>query len=316
MSADQKKILNEAAKHMKEGDSYMKGGIFRKPKFDDAATEYKNAFDILFKAKIPDRAKEAALKAGEAFDKAGLPSSAADFYNKAADCAFTLKQFNELPDLMNSTRMMFQFGNQALAGIRAVRSMADKMRQVDKEIAYKLYDEALTLVEEENQYTWEKETFLDFACLALDLEKYDNQEVFKAWERAEKAFLALNNSDAAAHCVVAIIAIHLKRGDIVAAGNAFDAAMQKEYFIHTEDFSMIDQVYRGVKNHDGDVLELGQRNFIVQMLKPQIGRIIMGFKAPKSAGDASASAAKGAAAAAPAPEPQEAEEEEDGIDLL
>jgi hypothetical protein len=59
--------------------------------------------------------------------------------------------------------------------------------------------------------------------------------------------------------------------------------MQEDYFVKTDDFSMIDYIIRGVRNRDGDVLELGQKHFVLPFLKPEISRIICSFKAPKSA---------------------------------
>jgi hypothetical protein len=96
--------------------------------------------------------------------------------------------------------------------------------------------------------------------------------------------------------------------------------MQEDYFVKTEDFSMIDYIIRGVKNRDGDLLELGQKHFILQFLKPEITRIICGFKAPKSAPPEEEKKKTGAASAPPpasaphADEPKEDNPEEEDED--
>ena len=112
------------------------------------------------------------------------------------------------------------------------------------------------------------------------MKKYD--ECYKAWDRAKKAFLHLNNTDGASHCWLSAIVIALERNDIVKAKNLYDEAMQESYFVKTQDFNCADMIYRGVKNHDGDLLEIGQKNIILGFIKPEIARIIDSFKAPKS----------------------------------
>ncbi|EAY19668.1 hypothetical protein TVAG_432640 [Trichomonas vaginalis G3] len=312
MSNPQEKAMKEAQSILKSAEKECKGGIFSKPDYASGGAAFEKAYNILYKAKLYKEAMNAAMKGADAYDKCNLPLKAGALSQNASQAAFQDKQYDQLVPILDLCKCRFQAGNQALAGIRAVREMASRMRPIDKEISYQLYNSALDLVEDDEQYTWEKETFLDCACLALEMKKYP--DVFKAWARAEKAFLFLKNTDAAAHCISAIIAIHLQRGDIVAAQNVFEEAMQKEYYVHTEDFSMIDFILRGVKNQDGDLIEAGQKNFIIQMLKPEIGRIIMGFKAPKSAPQLLPGS--GEAAPAPAPAQDDKDEEESDLDLL
>lgn len=308
------RALKEAAKLIKSGDSDFKGGFFSKPDYPSAGNYYLKAYDIYMKQKVYSEAKTAGEKAGNAYDKANLSLKSGQSFVQAANAAYLLNQFDEVERLLQEGKVRYLEGNQALAAIRAIREMAQKIRPTDPKVAYNLYDEALTLTEESNNYSWEKDTFLDFAVLALSMGKVP--EVFQCWKRAEKAFMALNNTDAAAHCICSAIAIHLQRGDIVAAEKLFDEAMQQDYFVRTEDFSMIDMIIRGVKNNDGDIIELGQKNIIIQFLKPEIARIICSFKGPKSQPVAAEAKKDNAAQPEPEPEQEQKHEEEEDLDLL
>jgi hypothetical protein len=80
--------------------------------------------------------------------------------------------------------------------------------------------------------------------------------------------------------VISVIAIHLFWGDVVAARELFAKEIQLDHSAKSDDCSVIDYVLRGVGNRDGDLLELGQKHFTLQLLKPVISRIICRFKAP------------------------------------
>jgi tetratricopeptide (TPR) repeat protein len=222
-----------------------------------------------------DDAKAAYEKAAVAYDNENLQAKSGELLTQAARAAFELAQPDEGLRLLQEAKVRFLEGNQALAAVRQMRDAAQKLRQSDPQVACELYKQLLEVVENEEIYHWEKESFVDYAILCLELE--DFEACFVAWERAKKAFLFLKNFDAAAHCVCSAIAINLQRGDIVGAERLFNDEMQEDYF------SMIDYVIRGVRNRDGDVLELGQKHFVLPFLKPEISRIICSFKAPKSA---------------------------------
>ena len=217
MSADPK-ALKEAQKLMKSADSDFKGGFLRKPDFPQAGSDYFKAYEIYNKQKMYKEAKQAAEKAGIAYDKANLSLKSGHSFQAAATMASNINEYDEVVRLLQEAKVRCLEGDQPLAAIRPMKEMAQKIKTTNPAVAYELYNEALNVVEDTENYTWEKDTFVDFAILALNMGKIP--EVFDCWKRAEKAFLALKNYDAAAHCVVSAIAIHLKRGDIVAAENS------------------------------------------------------------------------------------------------
>jgi len=272
--------LKDAEKFCKEGEKAFKGGFFSKPDFPDAGSNFNKAADIFLQNKQFELAKKYFEKSGISYDKGMILQKSGSMYAQAAQAAFFMNEAPEVERLLLEAKMRYLEGNQALQAIRQLREMAEKAKQTLPALAYTLYEHALDLVEQDNQYHWEKDSFIDFALLALEMDKYP--EVYKAWDRAAKAFLVLKNYDSAAHCIVSQIVLHLKKGDIVAAERLFDDSMQNDFFIRTDDFSMIDMIIRGVKSHDGDLLEIGQKNVINQFLKPEISRIIFSFKAPKS----------------------------------
>lgn len=279
MSADPKKI-KEAEGLIKKGHGAMKKSIFHKPDFTEAAGFFTKGGDMYMRMKLFNEAKEAFENAADAWDKEELQTKSGDLYCTAAKAANQAGDINEVLRLMQQAKVRFLEGGQALAAVRQLKEAAQKVKASNPEAACTLYEEMLEVVENENQYHWEKDSFVDYAILRLQMKDYP--KCIKAWDRAKKAFLVRNNTDAAAHCVVSEIAIQLQQGDIVAAERIFTEGMQEDYFTSTEDFSMIDMIIRGVKNQDGDLLEIGQRNFILQFLKPEIARIICAFKAPKS----------------------------------
>lgn len=280
MSAANAKALKEAQSFMKQAEKAIKKTVFHKPDFGDGGNYYGKAADIFMKAKMFKEAKEAYERGAEAYCNEGVELKSGDFYVNAARCALQLNEPQEIKRLMLEGKCRYLEGDQALQAVRQLKDIAVRVKSIDPNVTYELYDQLLEVVENEKQYHWEKDTFVDFAMLCYDLKRY--QDCFNAFDRAKKAFLALNNTDGAAHCVVSAIVINLQRGDVVAAEKIFNAEMQEDYFIRTDDFSMIDFVIRGVKNRDGDILELGKKNVIVQFLKPEIARMIYAFKAPKA----------------------------------
>jgi tetratricopeptide (TPR) repeat protein len=280
-TAPDPKQLKEAESFVKKGDSAVKKSFFHKPEWSDGGSAYHKGADIYFKLGLFAEAKDAFEKAATAYDNDGLQTKSGELLVQAARSAFQLSESSEGVRLLQEAKVRYLEGNQGLAAIRNLKEAAQKLKAVDPQTSLFLYDQLLEVVETEGQYHWEKDSFVDYAILCFELQDWD--KCFPAWERAKRAFHALKNEDGAAHCVTSAIAIHLSRGDVVAAELLFNAEMQEDYFVKTDDFSMIDYVIRGVKNRDGDILELGQKHFILSFLKPEISRIICSFKAPKSA---------------------------------
>lgn len=279
MSADPQKI-KEAEALVKKGHSAMKKSFFHKPDYTDAAGYFSKAADMYMRMKLFNEAKNTFELGADAWDKEELQCKSGELYCNAAKAANQANDHEEVLRLMREAKVRLLEGGQALGAIRQLKEAAQKLKSTNPEAACGLYEEMLEVIENENQYHWEKDSFVDYALLRLQMKDYANS--MKAWDRAKKAFLVRNNSDSAAHCVVSVIAIQLSLNDIVAAERILNEAMQEDYFTTTEDFSMIEMIVRGVKNRDGDLLELGQRNFILQYLKPEIARILCAFKAPKS----------------------------------
>ena len=309
MSAPDPKKVKEAEALMKKGESAAKKSFFHKPQFDEAAGKYGQAADIYWGLNMFAEAKDAFEKAADAWDKAELQNKSGELYINAANAANKAGEREEVSRLLREGKVRYLEGGQPLQAVRQLKDAAQKVKATSPELACEIYEELLDVVETENQYHWEKESFVDYALLRLEMKDYDN--CIKAWERARQAFLHLNQEDPAAHCVVSAIAIELQRGDIVAAENMYHKAMQEDYFTRTEDFSMIDMIVRGVKNHDGDLLEIGQKSFILGFLKPEIARIICSFKAPKSVKEDAPQEAGAAAAAAAEPEAKQEEEDDE-----
>ncbi|KAH0786535.1 gamma-soluble NSF attachment protein [Histomonas meleagridis] len=277
-------------KQIKEADNFMKAGVsankksfFHKPDYVTASSSFSKAGDAYSNLNMFAEAKEAYEQAAIAYDNSGLQGKSGECYVSAAKAALNHNESNEVLRLLQEAKVRFFECDQPLQGIRRMKEMAQRLKQTDPEVAYVLYDTLLDVIENTEKYHWEKDSFVDFAILANDMEKYP--ETFQVWDRAKKAFLFLKNYDNAAHCVVSAIVIHLKRNDIVAAENLFNEALQQDWFTKTEDFSMIDMLLRGVKNRDGDLIAIAQKNVILSFLKPEISRIIYSFKAPSKAAE-------------------------------
>lgn len=273
-------------KQKAEADSLMKAGIsankksfFHKPDYSSAASKFGKAGDIYSKLALYAEARSAYEQCAIAYDNDGCLGKSGEMFVNAANAAYQLNEHNDVLRLLQEGKIRFLECGQPMSGARKMKDMAIKLRSVEPQISYDLYDTLLEIIETSSNYHWEKDAFVDFALLAFEMGKFP--ETFQAWERAKKAFLALKNEQGAAHCVASAIAIHLQRNDIVSAEKLFNEEMQNEWFIKSEDFSMSDYIIRGVKNRDGELIELGQRNIILGYLKPEISRIIYGFKAPK-----------------------------------
>ncbi|OHT09978.1 hypothetical protein TRFO_20967 [Tritrichomonas foetus] len=280
--------MSEAQKEIKRAEAYIKQAkkdekksIFHKPEFGEAATNFNKAADIYAKQSMLDEAKGCYERAAGCYDQDGQSLKAGETYANAAKMAFQKDDPREVVRLLQECKVQYLEGDQGMQAVRTMKDFAQKLRESHPEASYTLYDHLLEIIENDGKYHWEKDSFVDLAILCLENKRYE--ECFKAWERAKKAFLALKNTDGASHCILSVIAIHLQRNDIVAAKKALDEAMQEDYFTRSQDFNCIDMIYRGVKNLDGDLLEVGQKNIILGFIKPEIARIIMSFSAPKEA---------------------------------
>lgn len=274
------KQVKEAENHVNQAAKAEKKSFFHKPDPGDAASHYQKAADIYLKQSMFQEAKVCYERAAINYDHDGQSLSSGSCYGLAAKAAFLKKDAQEVLRFCQECKVQYFEGGNGLPAVRVIKEYAQKLRDVKPEVSYQLYDNLLEVIETEEKYHWEKDSFVDFALLCYDMKKYE--ECYKAWDRAKKAFLHLNNTDGASHCWLSAIVIALERNDIVKAKNLYDAAMQESYFVKTQDFNCADMIYRGVKNHDGDLLEIGQKNIILGFIKPEIARIIDSFKAPKS----------------------------------
>lgn len=279
-SSPNPKRAKEAENLLKKGDGACKKSFFHKPDFAEGGAIYAKAADIYMSEKMFVQAKCAFEQSAVAWDQAELQTKSGEFYANAAKAAYQGEELDEVVRLLREGTLRYQEGGQVLQAIRQLKDAALKIKTTHAEVACTLYEDLLEIVESEKQYHWEKDSFVDYAILRLKMK--DENGSLKAWERAKTAFLVQDNGDNAAHCVVSAITIQLRRGEIVGAERMFNAAMQEDWFTKTDDFSMIDMMIRGVKNQDGDLIEIGQRNFILSFLKPEISRILMAFKAPKT----------------------------------
>ena len=279
MCADQKEI-KKAENFVKQAKKEEKKSFFHNPEFGDAASHYEKAGEIFYAQKMLKEAKQCFILAGKNYHSDGQSLSSGKSYSLAAKSAFAADDPGEVIRLCQESKIEYLEGDQGNQAVRVMKDFAIKLHDKYPKASFELYDSLLEVVETEEKYHWEKDSFVDFAILCYEMKNYE--ECFKAWDRAKKAFLKLNNTDAAAHCLLSKIAIHLERNDIVAAQKAYTEAMQEDYFVKTQDFNCIDMIFRGVKNHDGDLLEIGQKNVVLQFIKPEIARIICSFTAPKS----------------------------------
>lgn len=279
MSEDPKQI-KLAQDYVKQAAKAEKKSFLHKPDPGEAGSLYNKAADIYMKQDKKEEAKDCFEKAAVNYDHDGQSLKSGECYGSAAKAAYLLEQPQEVLRLCQECKVQYLEGDQGMQAVRIMKDLAQKLRDVDPQISFQLYDNLLEIIETSEKYHWDKDSFVDFALLCYDMKNYE--ECFKAWDRAKQAFLHLKNENSASQCVLSAVAIALERNDIVMAKNLIDAAMQEPYFLKSESFNCIDMIYRGIKNHDGDLLEIGQRNVILGYVKPEIARIICSFKAPKS----------------------------------
>jgi tetratricopeptide (TPR) repeat protein len=276
--ADPQKI-KEAQSHLNKGNSAVKQSRFHKPDWLVGAGAYLKAAELFSKEQQIPEAKNAFVQSAIAFDNAGLQAKSGEVYVQASKCAFQLGLPEEGVDLLMTAKTLYFEGGQVCAALQCLKEAAEKMKATEPQISLRLYDVLLEILESQNCYHWAPDSFVDYAILCYEIQ--DWEKCFPAWERAKRAFEARKYENGMVQCVTSAIAIHLSRGDVVAAKELFEMEMQEDYFRKSDYFEMIDYIVRGVRNRDGDLLELGQKHFTLQFLKPEISRIICGFKAPK-----------------------------------
>jgi hypothetical protein len=157
-----------------------------------------------------------------------------------------------------------------------LENAAQQLRTDNPQVASALYERLLDLVEPEQLHYQEKNAVGEYGILRLEMNDIDGS--IMSWDRAKRMNLSRAAYDDASYCVCSQIAIKLEQGEVVAAERIFHEEMQDDYSVRCDAFSMIDYTIRGLRNRDGELLELGQKHFILSFFPPRIARIIWGFQ--------------------------------------
>lgn len=118
----------------------------------------------------------------------------------------------------------------------------------------------------------------DLYNVAVRLSEYEVYPLsVEIWEWLALAY-EQSNTNTTVRCWDCVVVIHLHRGDVVSAEKKFNEVIQHDFFVRTDDFTMLDYIIRGVKNEDESLLELGRKSVIIQFLPPIIARFIVKLK--------------------------------------
>ncbi|XP_041455606.1 gamma-soluble NSF attachment protein-like [Lytechinus variegatus] len=230
--ADARRI-SEAKEHIAAAEKSLKTSFFKwKPDFGSAAHEYEQAAICLKNAKQPLEAKRAYINAAGAHRNNDALFHAAKQYEHAAFIMRDLKDWGEVMGLFEKAASLYtEHGTPDTAAI-CLEKAAKMMETVNPRMSLELYQKACDVVELEDR----PRQIVDFlgksARILIKIQDYD--EASKILSRERDLRRDLGDIDATNRTVSALVLVHLKRGDYVAADKICNMAMGFEGYAESD----------------------------------------------------------------------------------
>ncbi|XP_071490060.1 gamma-soluble NSF attachment protein-like [Diadema antillarum] len=216
--------LSEANEHIAAAEKSLKTSFFKwKPDFGSAAHEYEQAAICFKNAKKPMEAKKAYINAAGAHRNNDALFHAGKAYEQAAFIMKEMKDWGEVMGLFEKAASLYQeHGTPDTAAI-TLEKAAKMLETGNPRMAVEFYQKACDVVELEER----PRQIVDFlgksARILVNIQDYDQAAKLLSRERDMRN--DLGDIDATNRTVSALVLVHLKRGDYVAADKMCGIAM-------------------------------------------------------------------------------------------
>ncbi|KAI9472178.1 MAG: hypothetical protein EXX96DRAFT_583141 [Benjaminiella poitrasii] len=252
MDAEQ---LREGTKYMQHGDKAASKGLFRKPDWDLAASDYERAATSFKIAKSYDQAVTAYFKASEALSKAdAIHLAGKALENAAFILATNLNQPQRAADTYERASNYFMTQGSIDRAAEQLEKAGRALENIDVNASYDMYSKACTLYEQEDRGRFAVDIFKKAISLLIRNKKYD-----KAIDMLKRQSVVLQKFTSRSHLYKAnlsIIILYFAIGDDVEAGKQFNAMCGHDAgFAQSEEATIADDLLRAYDERDQELLE-------------------------------------------------------------
>ncbi|XP_030831412.1 gamma-soluble NSF attachment protein [Strongylocentrotus purpuratus] len=225
--ADARRI-SEAKEHIAAAEKSLKTSFFKwKPDFGSAAHEYEQAAVCFKNAKQPLEAKRAYINAAGAHRNNDALFHAAKQYEQAAFLMRDQKDWGEVMGLFDKAASLYsEHGTPDTAAI-CLEKAAKMMETVNPRMSLEFFQKACDVVELEDRPRQIVDYLGKSARILVRIQDYD--EASKVLSKERDLRHDLGDIDATNRTVSALVLVHLKRGDYVAADKMCGIAMGSGY---------------------------------------------------------------------------------------
>ncbi|KAI7904039.1 soluble NSF attachment protein [Cokeromyces recurvatus] len=252
MDAEQ---IREGVKYMQHGDKAASKGLFRKPDWDLAASDYERAATSFKIAKSYDQAVQAYFKASDALSKAdAIHLAGKALENAAFILASNLNQPQRAAETYQRASNYFMTQGSIDRAAEQLEKAGRALENVDVNASYEMYSKACTLYEQEDRGRFAVDIFKKATSLLIRNKKYD-----KAIEMLKRQSAVLQKFTSRSHLFKAnlsIIILYFAIGDDVEAGKQFNSMCGNDAgFVQSEEAAIANDLLKAYEERDQELLE-------------------------------------------------------------
>ncbi|XP_064611486.1 gamma-soluble NSF attachment protein-like [Liolophura sinensis] len=226
--------ISEGLEHIRQAEKCLKTSLFKwKPDHDGASSEYTKAATCFKNAKAYEEAKECYVKAAESQKHMNSPFHAAKSYEQAGLICKENKELSEAADLMEQAAFMFQENGTPDTAALTLEKGAKFLEEESPDRAIYLYTKAVDVSEIEDKPRQCAEAAGKAARLLIKCGRLD--EAVEMIKKEMEFYAQVDNYATICKLVLALVLLHLHRGDYVAADQSFKSSLSYPGFGESEE---------------------------------------------------------------------------------
>lgn len=248
MASTERKFA-EGMEYMRQADKCLKTSLFKwQPDFEGAAMDYTSAATCFKNAKAYPNCKECLIKAADSYRQQHSFFSAAKSLEQAALVSKDMGDLNGAMKLVERASQLFQEHGTPDTAALSLDKGAKMIEAKYPAEAARLYEKAADVVLLEDRPRQSAEFLGKSARLMVKLKRYDEaaELVKRELEMQEEG----ENRGAVGRLIVALVLIHLTRGDLIAAQKAFQG---KHSYVEQEEVATIETLLTAFDEEDGEL---------------------------------------------------------------
>lgn len=249
MAFSEKGKFAEGLEYVRQAEKSLKTSFFKwRPDFEGAAMDYTNAATCFKNAKALTQCKDALLKASDCYRQHHSLFSSAKSLEQAALIAKEMGDMEETVRLIERACILFQEHG---APDSAALSYEKGAKMVETKLPAKaasLYLKASEVVQLEDRPRQVADYLGKAARLMVKIKMYD--EAADVIAKEMEMHISGENRPAVGRLAIALVLIHLKRGDLIAAQKAFQRGLS---LIEEDELQTIETLLEAFDQEDSEM---------------------------------------------------------------